>query len=93
MKTRKVMFKEWIPAKYTEGMYSQKTIEGTGCFQEEFENAGLFHHWANAYEESSAGFGNYTVGLIEIADGTIKSVLPDNIKFIDNLIESGEAEV
>jgi hypothetical protein len=83
MKLRKVMFKKWIPAIHekTESGYLLK--KGTQCWEENFNNAGLFHQWASAYEESSEGFGNYTVALVEMSDGTIEQVLPNNIKFID----------
>jgi len=83
MEKRKVLFKKWIP-KIVEGTeWMSKAKEGTNCWEQDFTNNGLFHQWAAAYEESSEGFGNYTVGLIEMPDGTIESVLPMNIKFVD----------
>jgi hypothetical protein len=78
---RKVIFKKWIPARYEAG--KSKPVDGTNCWEENFLNVGVFHQWANAYEESSEGFGNYTVALVEVPDGTIVEVLPSNIKFID----------
>lgn len=66
---RKVKFKKWESA--------------VGGFEKEFINDGIFHQWANNYTESEEGFGNYTVGLIELPDGTISEVLPTNIKFIE----------
>jgi len=85
---RKVKFKKWIQrVEIGEGVL-RCTMEGTNCWEYEFKNEGLFHQWANAYEESGAGFGNYTVALIELSDGTISEVLPCNLKFIEpfNLI-------
>lgn len=83
MKLRKVMFKKWIAKEETgEGAFKRQK-EGTNCWQKDFENAGLFHQWASAYEESSEGFGNYTVAIVELPDGTIEQVLPSNLKFID----------
>ncbi len=79
MKTRKVLFKRWIKRVAT----TYGSTEGTNCWEPDFINSGMFHKWANNYKESSAGFGNYTVGLIELFDGTIEQVLPVNIKFID----------
>jgi len=81
---RKVLFKKWIP-KQTErvgGSMYESVVKGTGRWSDEYSESGIFHQWANAYEESDAGFGNYTVALIEMADGTIGEILPSNIKFI-----------
>lgn len=75
---RKVDFKRWIRPVYE----NSKPKEGTGCFQSEYENEGFFHQFANAYEESSAGFGNYTVALVELPDGTIEEVPTTMIKFL-----------
>lgn len=83
MKTRKVMFKKWIPIVYEKAELGTNRKIGTGCWEDGFPNAGLFHQWAAAYEESSDGFGNYTVALVEMPDGTIEQVLPQNIKFVD----------
>ena len=82
MKLRKVVFNQYIPAKYLPSQ-SGKLIEGTGIWETDYPNEGLFHQWANAYEESSEGFGNYTVAIIEMPDGTIKQVIPSNIKFVE----------
>ena len=81
---RKVLFKKWIP-KRTEkvnGSIYETMVKGTGCWSSEYSESGLFHQWANAYEESTEGFGNYTVALIELSDGTVESVLPSNIQFV-----------
>lgn len=80
MKLRKVLYKKWIPAEYD--VFS-KMKAGTGCFEKEFNHAGLFHQWANAYEEFENGAGNYTVALVETPEGTIDSVLPENLKFVE----------
>jgi hypothetical protein len=85
MALRKVLFKKWIPIEYRKAENCLKVqVEGTGYFEPEFSNAGLFHQWANAYEESSEGFGNYTIALVETPDGTIEEVLPKNLKFINS---------
>ena len=82
---RKVKFKRWIPVMWSNGENNclSKPIEGTGCFESEYSNDGIFHCWANSYTEFDAGIGNYTVGIIELQDGTIEEVLPINIKFIE----------
>ena len=79
---RKVLFKKWIPREIEKFQLGERTKKGTGCFMEEFTEKGLFHQWAAAYEEGSAGFGNYTVALIELPNGEIVQMLPSNIKFI-----------
>lgn len=89
---KKVLFKKWIDAKYPP--YSGKQfahkdrLEGTGCWSD-FIHEGVFHQWSSAYEEGENGFGNYTVALVEVANGTIESVLPSVIKFIENTNKKG----
>jgi hypothetical protein len=91
---RKVKFKKWIPAietpEYIEykkehrcGFKGRTNVEGTGCWSD-FIYEGIFHQWANACTESNDGFGNYTVALIEIADGTIEQINPEHLKFIND---------
>lgn len=86
---RKVKFKRWIPAVWpdkadsTNCYSSHKPLEGTDCWEKNFQNEGIFHKWANAYIETDNGVGNYTIGIIELTDGTIEEVLPKNIKFIE----------
>jgi len=80
---KKVLFKKWIPIVSEPQPFGSKAKEGTNCWEKDFQNEGLFHQWANAYEEGDAGFGNYTVAIVEISDGTIQEVLPMNIKFIE----------
>ena len=78
---RKVFFKKWIPAQYTEAAHGRILVENTQCWETECTHEGLFHQWANAYEEFENGAGNYTVGLVELSDGTVIEVLPTNLKF------------
>jgi len=73
---KKVLFKKWIKHEYNEIDYFPKLKEGTGCFEKDFVSEGLFHQWAAATIEGSEGFGNYTVALVELPDGTISEVLP-----------------
>ena len=81
---RKVLFKRWIPRELVkvEGKHFETTKLGTACWSE-FKYEGLFHQWGNACTEGETSFGNYSVALIELSDGTIEEVLPTNIKFID----------
>ena len=79
---RKVLYKKWIPKEMNNGMGMQRAKDGTNCWEREFTHKGIFHQWGNAYEESTAGFGNYTMGLIELANGSMEQVLPTNIQFL-----------
>ncbi len=78
---RKVFFKKFIQSEYEDVNGGKKLIEGTGCWQKDFINEGIFHQWGSKYEEYETNAGNYTVALIECADGTIEEVLPSNLKF------------
>lgn len=80
---RKVKFNKWIPRVDEKTTLGTKPKEGTNCWEKDFQNEGFFHQWANAYEESSEGFGNYTVALVELPDGTISEIFPSNIRFAD----------
>lgn len=43
---------------------------------------GLFHQWANQYEDcGDAGVANYTVALIELDDGRIVEGVPTTVVF------------
>lgn len=85
---RKVLFKRWIPGIRVDvngntkigGSYIKKD---TQCWDIDFIHEGVFHQWANAYEEFETGAGNYTIALVELENGEIESVLPMNIKFIN----------
>jgi hypothetical protein len=79
---RNVVFRKRIPMQYEtkpENGYSTP-IPGTGCYSE-WIYAGVFHEWGVSYEEYDNGPGNFTVGLVEMPDGTIEEVVPSNIKF------------
>lgn len=86
---RKVLYKKWIPrvSNGLEGQYENK-VAGTGCYEPDFIHEGMFHQWSVAYEESSEGFGNYTVALVENPDGTIEEIFSKNIKFVNEEAQS-----
>lgn len=67
---RKVKFNRWNPS--------------LSDFECDFPNEGIFHQWASQCTESSDGFGNYTVALVEMPDGTVAQVLPHLLKFVKN---------
>mgnify|MGYP000916742930 FL=1 len=78
---RKVKFKMWIPAEYTE--HTRIKIDGTSKYQSDYLTTGVFHQWGCAYEEFETGPVNYSIAIVETPDGIIHSVLPNNLKFID----------
>lgn len=80
---RKVLFKKWIPPVWPEGTTRGQSKVGTGCWEPDFLDEGVFHQWANNYEELGEGVGNFTVALVELPDGTVVEVLPVNLKFND----------
>lgn len=79
---RKVKIKRWIP-KRTMPDDKHIMIAWTNCFEPDFNTEGVFHQWGVSYEEFESGPGNYTVGIVELLDGTVESVLPHHIKFIN----------
>lgn len=42
-----------------------------------------FHQWGMDYEEFETGPGNFSVAIIEFQDGSVQTVSPELIKFID----------
>lgn len=42
-----------------------------------------FHQWGCDCVEGETGFGNYTVAIVERADGTVEKVIPGIITFTD----------
>ena len=46
-------------------------------------NLGYFHEWGVDSEELDVGALNYTIGIIELPNGKVVTVIPENIMFID----------
>lgn len=44
---------------------------------------GYFHEWGIDSEELEVGALNYTIGIVELKDGKIVIVMPENLVFID----------
>lgn len=45
---------------------------------------GKFHGWGVEYEEFESGPGNYSVAIVEMPDGTIQTLMPFLIRFLDS---------
>lgn len=84
---RKITYKRWLP-KETEivdsGFTAQAfTVKGTGCFTDTYECEGLFHGWGLELHETSDMSCSYTVAIIEKSDGTIVTLTPNLVKFLN----------
>lgn len=44
---------------------------------------GYFHKWGIDSEELDVGALNYTMGIVELPNGNVVTVMPENIRFID----------
>lgn len=49
---------------------------------EDFE-LGYFHYFGCDYEEFETGAGNYSVAIIELPDGKVVKVNPNDLQFLD----------
>jgi len=52
---------------------------------------GRFHGWGVEYEEFENGPGNYTVAIIEMPDGSVQTLAPFLVRFLDGEIATSEA--
>lgn len=44
---------------------------------------GYFHKWGVDSEELDVGAINYTIGIVELKDGRVVTVMPEHLNFID----------
>ncbi len=65
--------------KFVEYRYPDPSGLGTLTFdwQKDFETEGLFHTWIR---NENGGI----VAVVELPDGTVKEVLPENLKFVES---------
>lgn len=81
---RKVIIKQWIPIKYESAENGLlKQVPGTSCMSKDFLQEGKFHQWGTEIEEDNNGFVSRSIAIVELPDGTIESVLPNHVKFLD----------
>ncbi|WP_176257447.1 hypothetical protein [Pseudomonas sp. R16(2017)] len=45
---------------------------------------GTFHGWGVEFEDFESGIGNYSVAIVEMADGTVQTLMPWAIRFLDS---------
>lgn len=79
---RKVKFNKFIPHQYKIDGIKKETVNGTGVWETDYPNEGIFHQWGNSFEEFENGPGNYSIAIIELPNGEVIEVLPSKIKFI-----------
>ena len=51
-------------------------------YERVFIGTGLFHEWGVNCEESDFGYGNFSVAIVEMPDGTIKGPTVDMVEFV-----------
>ncbi|WP_277963867.1 hypothetical protein [Pseudomonas sp. RIT-To-2] len=52
---------------------------------------GRFHGWGVDYEVFETGPGNYTVAIVEMSDGSVQTLMPWLIRFLDSKQAESEA--
>jgi len=57
---------------------SSSTYERTGIIA-------TFLQFGSMYDEFDNGIGNSTVAIVELMDGTVKTFMPEEIRFVDNV--------
>lgn len=80
MNTQPVLCKVWIPVRFT---CTDKQVPGTGRMSDEYLMPGKFHQWGLESVETNESTTNYSVGIVEMPDGTVQTITPNNIKFVD----------
>ena len=82
---RKCLIRLWVPAQYyrdENGHQCGPVLPGTRCYTD-FDTPGLFHAWGLTIAETETSVASYSIGLVEMEDGTMKEVNISDIKFID----------
>jgi hypothetical protein len=82
---RQVKFRKWIPTEYIEqvGTGKKQQVVGTGCYENKFNSIGNFHSWGLSMEETQEQIASYTIAIVEMQDGSVYEVLPNNLIFIN----------
>lgn len=61
----------------------KKRENGTSFYEPEEQGIALFHQWGLDYNEFNDSLGTYSVGIIELPDGTMRTISVECIQFID----------
>lgn len=65
-------------------VFEMINITGTSKWERVEKCRGTFHEWGCGYEEFETGPGNYSVGIVELEDGTIITPASDFLQFEDS---------
>ena len=76
-----VATRRWIKGETIDGKYVVAHWESLG------ESPGTFLAWGMEHEEFTDGIGNYTVAIVEMPDGTVRTPLPGEVRFCAKTIE------
>lgn len=89
---RPAIIKVWIPRSWINVETEEEQSgpfpgavpkKGTGCYSENYVTRVTFHLWGSETNEDSEKCDSVTVGIVELNDGSIQSVFPHTIKFLD----------
>lgn len=64
-------------------VFQMVNIAGTTKWETVERGTARFHQFGSDYEESDAGFGNYTAAVIEWPDGKVELVRADQVQFLE----------
>lgn len=78
---RKVMVTKFIRYAYQPATETAPAVNAHGEFEEVGE--ALFHGFGSDYEESDAGFGNFSTAIVEWPTGQVEMVRADKIRFLE----------
>lgn len=51
--------------------------------EDQVDRPGLFHQWGTDFEEYENGAAQFSVGIVELEDGSVEMVPPERIHFLE----------
>lgn len=81
---RKVMVTQYIRYSHTPATETAPAIPAHAAWEEVGE--ALFHGFGTDYEESDAGFGNFSIAIVEWPTGQVEMVRADKIRFLNPIV-------
>jgi hypothetical protein len=77
--------KTFIAGSYVPATKDSPAIDTPSRWEMVDKGTALFHCFGSEYEEFENGVGNCTVAIVEWPDGTVGTVLPGEIRFLEPL--------
>lgn len=65
-------------------VYEYQRNSKTNIFEEVEVGLGRFHQFGMGIEEDERGFSNFSIAIVEMQDGTVKTPMASMIKFIND---------